>query len=871
MLKQFKYTQQLSRFAKAGLVLMVLCLVSLSLNAQEAITTDFSDGTWGELVTDRPNSGEYPSYNANGFSIRKGVLNAGSTKCALGGKHSHRIALDKNSQRAYLMLPELNNVGQVEIHASTGSADKSFIVQLQMGRRWETIGTYSTVKDGDSVYTIPLHLATAKLRIANNTGSTLYIWQIKTSVVSDDVIAAYEMQRPLITNFADGTWGRPTSKKYESGAYPSSEANGFKINQAYLASGKIACANDEAHTHSGRINLDKDKTGANIEFPEFSMIGDVEIHAATGSDDRSFVLQALDGKQWKTVATFSTGKKEKVFTYSANKEKAKYRIANNTGSTLSIYQIKLTRTDAESIARQAKLTGLATNFADGTWGEAVSKRPESGNYPTFEANDFWIYSGVIYKTSSTCPQGGKHYNRLVLDKDKEMGRIDFPEMNDVGELEIHAATGSDGMSFEVLQKVGRKWESLGVFTTGKVEQIYKVPVHQETVKLRIRNNTSSSLNIYQIKVRTMTALNSLMLQASAPAQDELVYGNLTRKILLEFNKEMTLGDKPMILNGVAIDPSKVRIKGNIASIRVKLVAGKSHKPYTLDIPQGALMTTTGVENEKSAVHFNVHKTVSVPKGYASELDAIYSNANILQNRVDIYYPKQAEAPVPVLINIHGGGWNHGEKESQTGYNFYFENGMAVANMEYRMTPQAPAPAALEDVRCVLHYIANNAERLNIDPHKIILRGGSAGGHLALVAGYLGQESTFDKCMFKGSDFTVAAVLDNYAPADLMSFKHYGSLKDWLGSKIDNDDFVKSISPLHLVGPNTPPTYIIHGDADPTVDYQQSVILEQALKDAGIKCQLRTVPGGKHGSFSQKDKDIMEEDMKQFLTELKIIQ
>ena len=864
-----KNTNQLTKPTRVGLGLLVL-FFALNLSAQNAIITDFNDGSWGEVVDNRPASGEYPSFEANGFTIRKGVLNSGSVECAQGGKHINRIALDKNSQRAYIMLPELVNVGVLEIHASTGSDNKSFIVQERIGRQWETIDTYTTVKNRDSIYSIPLHRFKVQLRIANNTGSSLFIWQIKTTQESEEIIADYERRRPLITNFTDGTWGRPTTKKPETGEYPSSEVNGFILNKAFLAAGRVTCANDENYTHSGRIVLDKDKTGAFFEFPELEMVGEVEIHAASGSDDRSFVVQEYDGKRWKTSATYSTGKEERVYTYSAFKEKAKLRIANNTGSSLSVYQVKIFRTDAETIARQSKLTGWATDFNDGTWGNVVAERPESGDYPTFEANDFWIYSGVLNKSSQTCVLGGKHINRIVLDKDKEMGRIDFPEMTDVGEIEIHAATGSDGKSFEVLVKEGHRWKSLGIFPTTKKEQVYIVPVNKESARLRIRNNTSSSLNIYQIKMRTITALNSLMLQASVPAQDELVYGNLTRKVLLQFNKGIALGDNPIMLNGETIDASKIRIKNNIAAVPVKVNAGKSNKTYTLEIPQGAFVSDSGIYNEKASISFRVHKTVSVPEGYNAELDAIYSNAYIAQNRVDIYYPAEIDTPVPVLINIHGGGWNHGEKESQTGFNFYFENGMAVANMEYRLTPHGTAPAAIEDVRCAIHYLANNAARFNIDPHKIILSGVSAGGYLALTAGYLGKSSSFDRCSFTGSDFTIAAVIDNYAPADLLQLQDYDALRDWLGEKVADEVFVESISPVSLVSESTPPTYIIHGDADPVVEYQQSVLLENTLKSAGIKCFFRTVPDGLHGSFSKEYKSIMEDDLKQFFTELGIL-
>lgn len=851
-----------------GLAVLALFLGCMASEAQTPIVTNFADGTWGDIVAQRPESGSYGSFDANGFTVRNGVLDAGTSKCNDGTKHVNRIALDKNSARSYFMLPVTENIGILEVHISTGSADRSFIVQEKLGRKWETIGTYNTVKR-DSIYTIPLYRATTQLRIANNTGSTLFLWQVKTTVVSDDVIVAHELKRPVVTNFADGSWGRPTSRKPESGAFPSFEANDYSVNCGVLSSGTAKCAGDEAIIHKGRIYLDKNSTGSYLELPEIDLVGDVEIHAATGSDDRSFIVQELDGKHWKTVATFGTTKKEQVYTYSAYKESAKYRIANNSGSALSIYHVKVTRTTAEDIARREKLQGLVTNFGDGTWGEAVKSRPESGKYPTFDVNGFWVYAGVLNKTSQKCVAGGQHINRIVLDKDQEMARIDLPELSDVGELEIHASTGSDGKSFQVLERVGRKWELLGTYTTTKKEQVYVVPVHKEMARLRIRNNTSSSLNIYQIKMRTQTALNSLMLEASSPAQDELCYGNLTRRILLQFNKPMLKGHEALLLNGVAIDDTKVKVKGNIATVRVKLSAGKSHKNYSLTIPQGAFLTEDSISNEPTVMSFDVHKTVSLPKGYAAELDAIYSNANIVQNRVDVYYPKETTKPVPVLINIHG-GWSHGEKESQTGYDFYFKNGFAVANIEYRMTTQSGAPAAVVDVRSVINYLAANAERLNIDPHKIVLRGGSSGAYLALTAAYLGQNSPFDAGMFVGQDFTIAAVLDNYGPADLIEFKDNGSLQEWLDDKVNDDEFIKTISPLHLINATTPPTYIIHGDADPTVDYSQSLNLEKALNDAGVKCLLRTVAGGKHGKFSKEQKALMESDIKQFLSEIGVL-
>jgi acetyl esterase/lipase len=137
------------------------------------------------------------------------------------------------------------------------------------------------------------------------------------------------------------------------------------------------------------------------------------------------------------------------------------------------------------------------------------------------------------------------------------------------------------------------------------------------------------------------------------------------------------------------------------------------------------------------------KKVEYPAGFSAKLDVVYAKVGDWQGRMDLYLPPKEKAPTPVVINIHGGGWNHGTKESQTGFSTFFKRGFAVANVEYRLTPQATAPAAIEDVRCALLYLVQNAGELNIDVNKIVVMGGSSGGHLALRAGLLQNDNRFD--------------------------------------------------------------------------------------------------------------------------------
>lgn len=258
------------------------------------------------------------------------------------------------------------------------------------------------------------------------------------------------------------------------------------------------------------------------------------------------------------------------------------------------------------------------------------------------------------------------------------------------------------------------------------------------------------------------------------------------------------------------------------------------------------------------------KKVEYPSGFNARLDVEYMRVGDWSGRMDLYLPPKAKGPSPVVINIHGGGWNHGTKESQRGFSTFFKLGFAVANVEYRLTPQATSPAAIEDVRCSLIYLVKNSKELNIDVDKVVMMGGSAGGHLALMAGLLQNDNRFDtNCALK-KQFTIAAIIDKYGPADLSSLLGGRSVRDWLGVKAGDAKFVQSVSPINYVTKSSPPTFIIHGDADPTVPYQQSVELQKKFQSAGVKTVFMTVPAGAHGKFAKEKNSEINRAIAEFL-------
>jgi len=251
------------------------------------------------------------------------------------------------------------------------------------------------------------------------------------------------------------------------------------------------------------------------------------------------------------------------------------------------------------------------------------------------------------------------------------------------------------------------------------------------------------------------------------------------------------------------------------------------------------------------------KKVEYPLGYESKIDVVYTKVKDWDGRLDVYFNPASTTPTPVIINIHGGGWNHGTKEGQGGFNTFFNAGFAVANVEYRMVNIAKAPGAIEDIRSAMDYLILHAKELNIDPKRIVLMGGSAGAHLALMGGFLGNDRRFDTYCKGKEDMKVAAIISKYAPSDLVDktdkFYTYKSLLNWMGDNMEDAAFRASISPVTYISKTNPPVFIVHGNADPIVPYEQSVKLHQKLDKAGVYNEFITVEGGKHGNF-EKDKN-----------------
>lgn len=121
----------------------------------------------------------------------------------------------------------------------------------------------------------------------------------------------------------------------------------------------------------------------------------------------------------------------------------------------------------------------------------------------------------------------------------------------------------------------------------------------------------------------------------------------------------------------------------------------------------------------------------------------YDDKDDIWNLLDVYLPKNVDQPLPVIMNVHGGGWVYGDKDVYQWYCMSLaQRGFAVVNYSYRLAPEYKYPASLEDTCSVANWIIENKEKYHFDINHIFGVGDSAGGHLlSLFAAYL----TSDRC------------------------------------------------------------------------------------------------------------------------------
>lgn len=217
--------------------------------------------------------------------------------------------------------------------------------------------------------------------------------------------------------------------------------------------------------------------------------------------------------------------------------------------------------------------------------------------------------------------------------------------------------------------------------------------------------------------------------------------------------------------------------------------------------------------------------------------------------LDLAMPKEKSAESrPAIVVIHGGGWIEGDKSSFStvarrppGNIIDFARlGFVAATINYRLSGEAPYPAAFHDCQCAVRWLRANSQKYNLDPERIGAWGNSAGGHLALLLGLVESESVETDAPYGEQSSRVQAVVSDSGPIDLAYQHRQGTLRTvvekFTGGAPDGptDEVYKSASPSTYVSAKAPPVMLIYGEADEQVPIETADEFVVALHRAGLK-------------------------------------
>jgi|TARA_B100002003_G_scaffold142485_1_gene131846 acetyl esterase/lipase len=231
-------------------------------------------------------------------------------------------------------------------------------------------------------------------------------------------------------------------------------------------------------------------------------------------------------------------------------------------------------------------------------------------------------------------------------------------------------------------------------------------------------------------------------------------------------------------------------------------------------------------------------------------DIVFKDTEQRQLKLDIYKKKSLSSSVPVIIFIHGGSWVTGGKEDYLVYCLaYAQKGYVTASLSYRFSQEAIFPAAVEDIICGIRWIKSHGNEYGIDTSKVALVGGSAGGHLAMMAAYTIDEPQFiSGCDDNKISTTITAIVNIYGPTDLTTdfAIAQGATYQFMGTKYEeNPSIFKEASPLTYISPDDPPTLIFHGTIDKIVPIYQSDLLDEQLTKNGVEHEYHRLNGWPH--------------------------
>jgi acetyl esterase len=292
---------------------------------------------------------------------------------------------------------------------------------------------------------------------------------------------------------------------------------------------------------------------------------------------------------------------------------------------------------------------------------------------------------------------------------------------------------------------------------------------------------------------------------------------------------------------MALDPAKVNLDPQ-ASALLDMIALAGRIPYSEITPAQA-------RAQFIELCRRTRKTAEFPVSVADH--ALPGPAG--ERRARLVLPRTAAEPLPVLAFFHGGGWCIGDLDTHDPAlrQLAAEAGCAVLSLDYRLAPENPFPAAVEDCFAAVRFLAAEGRRLGLDPRRIAVGGDSAGGNLAAVTAILARDAGLllkgQVLIYPATDFSYARPShEDYAEGFLLTreamawfggnYIKPADHRDWRASPILAPDLAR-----------LPPAIIVVGECDPLRD--ESRDYAAALREAGNEAAFHLYPGMIHGFFT----------------------
>jgi acetyl esterase/lipase len=238
-------------------------------------------------------------------------------------------------------------------------------------------------------------------------------------------------------------------------------------------------------------------------------------------------------------------------------------------------------------------------------------------------------------------------------------------------------------------------------------------------------------------------------------------------------------------------------------------------------------------------------------------DIEYANIGDHSLLFDLYLPDK-DGPHPLIVWVHGGAWRAGSKKNMP-LDALLDRGYAIASVDYRLSPVAPFPAQVHDMKAAIRFLRAKHEEYGLNTNRIAVAGASAGGHLAALVGVTNGhkelEGTIGEHLDQSSD--VAAIIDMYGPTNFLTILKQ-STPHGLGVRIpalqlllrkqpdDAPELAKLASPVFHVDQDDPPLLLIHGVQDPQVPVNQALELFGLYERHQRPVELHLIFDGLHG-------------------------